>query len=267
MGKLDGKVACIFGAAGKDNMMQVTARRMMAEGAKVMVTGRKEAELKAFAADSGASYVLCDITKKADVEAAANATIAKYGKVDIAVNGTGVGLLAPLLETTEEQIDMMMDLQFKGPHFFFQVFTEAMKDHGGSVMQVTSATTDRVIDNHAAYIGTKAGADALMRCFANEFGKFGIKYNSIAPGLTATPMTSGAMGTPGLEEAFRKKYPLGRIGTSEDIAGAAVWLASDESFITGEVLHITGGLRLRSNPSQEDIQTSVGAAVAALKAK
>lgn len=261
MGQLEGKVAVVLGAAGKDNMGQTIARRFAREGAKVVVAGRKEEPLKALAAEIGGTWALCDITRKADIEAMARKAVDTYGKVDVAVNATGWGLLVPLLETTEEQMDAIYALQFKGPHFFFQVFTEAMRN-GGSVIQITSATTDRVIDNHAAYIGTKAGADALIRCFANEFGARGIKYNSIAPGITDSPMTEQAMATPGLLETFVKEYPLGRIGTSDDIADAAVWLAGDGSFVTGQVLQVNGGLTLRRNPTGAEMGAAIAAATA-----
>ena len=112
---------------------------------------------------------------------------------------------------------------------------------------------------------SKAGADAVVRCFANEFGHAGVRVNSIAPGLTATPMTAAAMQAPGLEAAFAREYPLGRIGSSDDVAGAAVWLASDESFLTGQVLQINGGLTLRRNPTSAEVQASIGKAMAKLQ--
>ena len=163
--------------------------------------------------------------------------------------------------TTEEQIDRLTALQFKGPYFFLQVFADLMaQTGGGSIITMSSASVYALLYNHAAYIGTKAGADALVRCFANEFGARGVKVNSIAPGLTVTPMTERDTGLPGLEDAFRKEYPLGRIGTTEDIANAALWLATDESFLTGQVLQVNGGLTLRRNPSPREISASMKAA-------
>ena len=171
--------------------------------------------------------------------------------------------MSPILETSEEDIDKITALQFKGVYFFLQIFGKYMSENGGgSIMQITSATTTCFIDNHAAYIGTKSGADRLVMCFANELGPHGVKVNSIAPGLTDTPMTSGAFQTPGVKDAFLQKYPLGRIGTSEDIADAAVWLSEDSSFVTGQILQVNGGLTLRGNPSSADVAASVGAAMA-----
>jgi 2-hydroxycyclohexanecarboxyl-CoA dehydrogenase len=260
MGRLDGKVAVILGAASPDNMGQVMARRFAREGARVVVAGRHEEPLRAIAAEIGGTHVVCDITQKAAVEALAEATVASFGKVDVAVNCTGWGLMARLLDTTEEQIDRMMDLQFKGPYFFLQAFVARMAaSGGGSIIMISSASVRALLNNHAAYIGTKAGGEALVRCFANEFGSKGIRVNAIAPGLTSTPMTEGAVSLPGLEDAFLKEYPLGRIGTTEDVANAALWLAGDECFMTGEVLQVNGGLTLRRNPTQQEINASMRA--------
>ncbi len=155
-------------------------------------------------------------------------------------------------------------MQFKGPYFFLQAFVGRMaKSGGGSVIQVSSASVHAILNNHAAYIATKAAGEALVRCFANEFGAGGVRVNSLAPGLTSTPMTEREVKLPGLEEAFVKEYPLGRIGTTQDVADAALWLAGDECFMTGQVLQVNGGLTLRRNPSQREISASMKAHAAA----
>lgn len=261
MKDLQGKTAVVLGAAARDNMGQAIARRLASEGAHVVAGGRHEAALRELAAEIDGRYAVCDITLKSDVERLAASAAEAYGRIDIAVNCTGSGLMAKLLETTEEQIDRLTALQFKGTFFFLQVFAQRMAaSGGGSIILISSASVYALLHNHAAYIGTKAGADALMRCFANEFGAQGVRVNSIAPGLTPTPMTAREMQMPGLREAFLKEYPLGRIGTSADVANAAAWLASDESFMTGQVLQVNGGLTLRRNPSPREINASLKAA-------
>lgn len=268
MNRLNGKVAVILGVAGRDNMGQAIARAFAREGARMVVGGRNAESLRAFSAEIGATSALCDITRKGEVEALAQAALDAFGRVDVAVNCTGWGLMAKLRDTTEEQIDVLMDLQFKGVFFFLQVFAERLAaGGGGSIITMSSASVYALLHNHAAYIGTKAGADALVRCFANEYGARGVKVNSLAPGLTATPMTENEMQLPGLREAFVKEYPLGRIGTAEDVADAALWLASEESFMTGQVLQVNGGLTLRRNPSPRDINASLAAARVAAAAE
>ena len=272
MGSLDGKRAVVLGAAGKDNMGQVIARRLVAEGAKVLVAGRKPEFLDAFVAEHpGQGFMaLADITKEADNDALAKSATEQLGGVDIAVNASGWGLLKPFLETTEDELQRITDLQFKGPFLFFQSMIEAITGCGsksGSLIQISSATATIMLNDHAAYMGTKAGTDHVMRCIANEFGEHGIKANSISPGLTETPMTAANGKTPGLWEAFLPSYPMGRVGTSDDIAAAVVWLSSDECFMTGQNLQVNGGLTLRRNPGKHEIQAAVVAAMQARAAE
>ena len=261
---LNDKVTLILGAAGKDNMGQVMARRFANEGAKLVLAGRNEDSLKEISEETGGSYVLCDITKKEEIDAMVDEVVNRHGVLHSAIQATGWGYLSPFLESKEEDLIKIMNLQFKGPYQFFQACIPAMTE-GGSIIQISSATATIMLDNHAAYMGTKAGIDHVVRTVANEFGERGIRANSISPGLTASPMTQDAMAAPGLEEAFLREYPLGRIGTSEDIAAMAVFLCSDECFLSGQNLQVNGGLTLRRNPRSADIDASVAQAMAKLE--
>ncbi len=259
MGRLNGQCAVVLGAGNRGNMAQVIARRFRAEGAQVLVAGRKMDELQRFAAEIGGHAAQCDITRLADLEALARTALQTMGSISIAVNATGWGLLKPFLETTGEELLQMTALQYIGPFQFFQTMIKSMPK-GGSIIQISSATAKIMLNDHAAYMGTKAGTDHVIRCVANEFGRQRIRANSISPGLTDTPMTAQGKAIPGLFDSFLKGYPLGRIGTSEDIAAAAVWLASDECFMTGENLQVNGGLTLRTNPTKQDMAQSIAKA-------
>lgn len=252
MKTVEGKAAIVLGAAGHDNMGQIIARRLAAEGAKVCVAGRHEAELAALAAEIGGSYALVDISKREDVFAGVRKAKADFGRLDLGVNATGWGLMKPTDATTEEDLDRILAVQFKGPFFFIQAMLEAMPQ-GGSIIQISSATATIQLENHAAYMGTKAGIDHVIRTVANEYGHRGIRANSISPGITDTPMAGGSFALPGFVEAFAKEYPLGRVGTKEDIAAAVLWLASDECFMTGQNLQVNGGLTLRRNPTMAEM--------------
>ncbi|TAL00302.1 MAG: SDR family oxidoreductase [Rhodospirillaceae bacterium] len=246
------KVAVVLGAAGAGNMGQVIARRLAEEGAKVMVAGRHEAPLKELAAEIDGAFALCDITRKQDVESLVDTTISRFGKLDIGINAAGRGVMRPFVETTPQELADLVAIQFTGPFQFFQALVRGMSQ-GGSIIQISSATATIMLDNYAAYMGTKAGIDHVIRTIANEFGERGIKANSISPGLTDTPMTKTAFANKARLDLFRKEYPLGRLGTSQDIAAACVWLAGDESFITGQNLQINGGLTLRRNPRAKEL--------------
>ena len=336
MNRLQNKVALVLGAASRDNMGQDIARRFAAEGAKVVVAGRDLGELNRLADQIGGSAVRCDITRRADLDAAVAHAREWGGRLDVAVNAAGWGLSKGFLDTDEAELDRMLALQFKGPFMFLQAVLQGMEeggsiiqissattqalienyaayigtkagiDHvvrcvanefgargiransispgltetpmtadavalpgmeeGGSIIQISSATTQALIENYAAYIGTKAGIDHVVRCVANEYGARGIRANSISPGLTETPMTAGAVALPGLAECFARHYPLGRLGSKADVAAAAVWLASDECFMTGENLQVNGGLLLRGNPSGAELAGAIQAAAAAANA-
>lgn len=266
MGRLQGKTAIVLGAAGPGNLGQTVARLFAREGARVMVSGRRQEPLEALAQEIGGAFALCDITRKAEVDALVAATVDRFGPVHVGLNATGWGLVKPFLDTTEEDLAAMAALQFHGPFHFMQALVRAMTE-GGSIIQISSATATIMLEDHAAYMGTKAGTDHVVRCVANEFGGRGIRANSISPGITESPMTARAFRNPAIVEAFRKEYPLGRVGTQDDIAAAALWLAGDDCFMTGENLQVNGGLTLRRNPRNQEIVDAVTAARAKREAE
>lgn len=262
MGQLSGKAALVVGAAGAENMGQAIARRFADEGARVVVAGRNMDVLETLAGEIGGVALRCDFSDRASIFALVEASKVALGGLDIAVNATGWGLLKPFLDTTDEDFDRMYALQLRGPFQFLQALIPTMVP-GGSVIQISSATATIMFHDHDAYMATKAGTDHMIRSVANQFGDRGIRFNSVSPGVTDTPMTADAAAVPGLMDAFRKGYPLGRHGTREDVAAACVWLASDECFMTGENMQVNGGLSLRGNPSKAEIEAAVAAATAA----
>jgi len=268
MGQLQGKTAVILGAASEGNMGQTIARLFAKEGARVMVAGRKEGPLAAVASEIAGEYALCDISKKAEVNAMADKAVAAFGRVDIAINTTGWGLLASLEEITDEQLDRIVDLQFKGVHHFLQAFVRVMSAQqptGGSLISLSSATTKAIITNHAAYIGTKRGSEALIECVANDYGHLGIKANTVSPAFTDSPMTHESFQVPGLTDAFLPRYPMGRLNTVDDVAHACLWLCTDNAYVTGANIQPNGGLIMRGNPQAHDVAAAVGAAMAKLQ--
>ena len=228
-------------------MGQAIAQRFSREGAQVIVAGRREKELEELAARTGGASCLCDIRLRQDLERLAAFALDRFLRIDIAINCVGWALFKPFLDTTEEELDRIVQVQFKGPFQFFQVMASRMS-RGGCMIQLSSVTAKTILPDHAAYMGTKAGIDQVVRSIANDLGPKGIRVNTIAPALTDTPMNAAAKATPGFFDTFLPYFPLGRLVTIEDIAAAALWLSSDECFMTGSTLVIDGGMTLRGVP-------------------
>lgn len=251
-GRLAGRRALVIGAA-PGNLGDAIARLYRAEGAQVAIAGRREEATTGLAADIGALGIAADITVEADLDHLFAQVDQVFGGIDIAVNASGWGLLVPFLQCSRDEIDRMCALQFAGPFQFFQRAVAMMSREGaagGSLIQISSVTAQIMMDDHAAYMGTKAGFDHVMRCIAHEFGPAGIRANSLAPGgIADTPMSGGGLNLPQVAALYGREIPLGRPGVSAEVADAALWLASDESrFVTGQTIHVSGGQTLRRNP-------------------
>ena len=265
MGQLDGKAAVIVGASLPGNIGQAIARRYVKEGAQVTVASRKLETAQPFADEIGGHAIACDLTDRQSVFELADAAREKMGHIDVAVNSTGVAIGAPFLEFGEEDMDTMIALQFKGAFFFLQAMVKAMLENGpekgGSIIQLSSAVaapSTTVDGGYDAYMGTKAGIDHVVRAVANQFGRQGIRVNSVSAGHTDTPMHHDNFGGGDIPEwmkaCFADATPMGRYGTPEDIASACVWVAQDDCFMTGQNLQVNGGLTLRRNPLAHDLE-------------
>jgi NAD(P)-dependent dehydrogenase (short-subunit alcohol dehydrogenase family) len=258
MARIAGKTAIVLGVS-PGNMGLAIARRFVREGARVMIAGRHEAPLRQLAAELGAEAMACDITRQYDIDRLVGTTLERFGRIDVAVNATGWGLLKPFTEHTRDDLERMAALQFTGPFQFLQALVKAMRE-GGSIIHISSVTATIMFDQHAAYMGTKAGMDHVIRCVAHEFGERGIRANSISPGGTAdTPMSGGGLLFEPVKQLYNKEIPLQRPGVAEDVANAALWLASDESsFVTGQNLQVNGGQTLRRNPRLQEVYAAFG---------
>src|SRR5690606_9835724 len=169
---------------------------------------------------------------------------------------SGAGVSKRFEDTGITELDGLIALQVRAPYLLFQAAVGKMTQ-GGSLIQISSATTQALIENFSVYIMTKGASEHLMRALANELGARGIRANCISPGITDTPMAGEALKMPALEQCFTERYPLGRIGTSGDVAEAALWLTSDQCFLTGENLQVNGGLTLRGNPTTQDVMRAL----------
>jgi NAD(P)-dependent dehydrogenase (short-subunit alcohol dehydrogenase family) len=244
-GRLAGRAAIITGAAA--GIGEGIGRRFAAEGARVVLADVDFERAARIAADIGpsASAFRCDVSRREDVEGLVRDALERYGPVHILVNNAaayrGDGHLSAVAEETWDRI---LAVNLKGPWLCIRSVVPHMRQHGsGSIVNIGSVNGSFGL-SLAAYSASKGGLAALTRVAAIELGASGIRVNTICPGTIMTPNSSAIYADhPGMEEAVRCMYPLRRLGEITDIAGAALYLASDESkFVTGTILAVDGGL-------------------------
>ena len=253
MGLMTGKVAVILGASDERSMGAAAARKCLQEGGQVVVAGRNEERVNALAASLGCAGFRCDIKSDNDLEALAQFAVDTYGQLDAAINFVGIEAAGPVSELTREVLMESADVHFAGSVMFIRYMAAAMGEAGGAIVTTSSQLAILAAPGMAAYAGAKAAADQAVRIAANELGASNIRVNSIAPGFTLSAMTAAYFEVPSIEAAFMKEVALNRLPTVEDIANAAVWLASDESFATGVRLDLSAGGTLRRIPTGEEM--------------
>lgn len=250
--ELKGKSAVVLGASSQGGIGEAIAKIFAAEGASVVVSGRKMEPLESLAKEINGAAQSCDVTSEADIEALFAKAKAVNGKVDIAVNAAGINSPAPISGLTQESLQLMSDVQFIGPTLFIKQAAAAMPD-GGSIISLSSVTAELTGPSLGAYAATKAAVDKIVRVAAVEFGPQGVRVNSLSPSLTQTPMTDAIFQTPSMIKAFEKETPLGRLVTADDVAYAALYLASERCVATGDNIRVSGGAHLRRLPTYAEM--------------
>ncbi len=251
VGRLAGRKAFIVGASSAGGMGAAIARRFLDEGAAVVLGGRNAAKVAALAESLGAGHVVCDVVDETLLRSGVAGACAILGGLDIAVNVAGANHAASIAEETAEAVTAQAMLHFVGTTLFIRDAAAAMTE-GGSIITISSLTVELTGPRLASYSASKAAADKVMEVAAVEYGEHGIRVNAIAPGLTRTAMTEGYFSNPAVLAAFQRATPTGRIAVPEDVAAAAVWLASDECGATGDIIRVSGGMHLRQLPTARD---------------
>jgi len=244
--KLAGKVAVITG--GSSGIGLASAKRFVGEGALVVITGRKEKELKEAAADikGDVTTVVCEITNLDNLDQLYAVVKEKHGHIDILFANAGVAIVAPLKASTEAQFDKTFDINVKGIFFTVQKALPLLRD-GSSVILTSAAANVSGQPGLTAFTGSKAAVRNFARGWTAELKDRKIRVNCVSPGSVDTPALNKAGIPPEkLDEAVAElvsQIPLGRRGEAEEIAAAVVFLASDESsYITGVDLAVDGGM-------------------------
>ena len=243
-GKLSGKIAVITG--GSSGIGLATAKRFVEEGAYVFITGRRQAELDKAVAEIGRNVtgVQGDVSNLDDLDRLYKEVETKKGKLDVLFANAGIAEPVPTSNVTPEHYDRTFDINTRGVFFAVHKALPLMKD-GGSIIVNGSGAWQKGIPMYAAYAATKAALRSFVRTWTAEFAGKGIRANVISPGPVETPILEGQFGenTDAVKERFKAMVPMGRIGKPEEIASAAVFLASEESsYISGIDLPVDGGL-------------------------
>ncbi len=252
MGRLDDKVAVITG--GASGIGEASVRLFAAEGAEVVVADVQDERGRRLASELGAEYVHADVTREEDVEAAVSHAVDVYGRLDCMFNNAGIaGAVGPIESVTVEAFDRTVAVLLRGVFLGVKHAAPVMRAQGGgSIINTASVAAIRTGYGNHVYSAAKAGVVQLTRSVAMELGENNVRVNCVLPGFIPTPMIARARGVPlgeadgkldVITEAFREAQPIRRPGHPDDIAKAALWLASDDSsFVNGHALVVDGGV-------------------------
>ncbi|HEX8606935.1 MAG TPA: SDR family NAD(P)-dependent oxidoreductase [Pseudoduganella sp.] len=244
---LKDKVAIVTGGAGFNGLGFATARMLAAHGANVVILDLAGANPAGAAAELGPQHlgVVADVTNKEQCEAAAQAALARFGRIDVLFANAGITQPRKTLDISADDYDAVLDVSLRGTLLMAQAVLPAMqRQQGGSIVCTSSVSAQRGggILGGPHYSAAKAGVLGLMRAMAREFGPDGIRVNAITPGLIATDIIKGKL-TEERKGEIASDIPLSRLGRADDIAGAVVFLASDLSaYCTGVTLDVNGGM-------------------------
>ncbi len=251
MPDLSNKVA--FVTAGATGIGFGCAEALVAAGAKVMICARREDTLRDAAAKLGtaAAWVACDVTDDKSVDDAVAATVARFGRLDLAVNSAGTGTASPILRTSTSEWERVLATNLTGAFRCVRAEARAMVEAGGgSIVNVSSIAGALTHPWMSPYCVSKAGLDMLTRCAADELGEHKIRVNSVLPGVVRTPMAAALSSVPVSRDEYLSLMPISRIGEPEDVGKLVAFLLSDDaSWITGQLIAVDGGHTIRKGPN------------------
>ena len=248
MGRLEGKVAIVTGSTR--GIGKAIVKRFAKEGAKVVVSGTNVALIEQVTneirQDGGTAIgIKCDVSKLDEINNLYDKTLEEYGEINIVVNNAGIAVFKPFVEVDPETVRRIWDVNLFGTFFSGQRAAKEMirQGKGGKIINMSSLSEEVGTAHLTQYSTTKGGIKIMTKCMALELAEHRINVNAIGAGVIDTDISMEEFSKPGMREATIARIPWGRMGEPEDIAGTAVFLASDDSeYVTGTTVFVDGGL-------------------------
>ena len=246
--RLQEKAAIVTGAAM--GIGEAVARLFAAEGAKLVLCDIDDQRGEKVARETGAIYVHADVRDESDVKRLVDTAIQQHGRIDVVVNNAGTTADATVVETSVEEWNRVLGVNLKGTYLVSKYAIPHMLERGGSIINIGSIASHIGIARNAAYNASKGGVMLLTRNMAIDYAPYKIRVNAVCPAMIMTPMLEKFIALqPDPDEYVRRveaSTPMGRMGTPQEVAYAALFLASDESsYVTGSALMVDGGYTAR----------------------
>lgn len=237
---LEGKVSIVTGASS--GIGKAIAERFSWEGAKVVIADVNKEDGKELAEELNGVFMECDVSNKEDVQRVIDNTIEEFGKLDVLVNNAGIGSVDSIEDMSLEDYEKIRSIDLDGVVYGCKAAAPHLKETEGNIINIASIYGLVGDLGATAYNASKGGVVNLTRSVADDLAQYNVRVNSICPGFVDTPMTEDAMEDDEFKEHVLQMTPMGRVAEPDEIANAALFLASDEaSYITGVNLPVDGG--------------------------
>lgn len=241
---LSGRVIIVTG--GGRGLGRAIAENFVAEGCRVVITGRNQNTLDTTAASMNGQVMAyaADVSDETQVQALCEAVVQRWGRIDVLINNAGINPFYKRAEhTSRSEWQQIIDVNLNGVFFACKYAGQIMLDQGaGSIINVTSVAAKVALDRTTAYCAAKAGVERMTAELSLEWAKRGVRVNAVGPGYFATDLTEGPRNNEAIANRITSRTPMGRFGMPDEITGACLFLASDAaSYITGTTIMVDGG--------------------------
>ncbi len=246
----------ILGASKEGGTGWAIAETLAKHYLHLTLGARRRESLEKLAQSLNATAVKCDVTVEAEVEAMAEAAVRAAGPIDTAILVAGEGVRGNIDDIPESELQRALTLNLVGPVYFLRHMARRMEP-GGSIVLMSSIAATNPWPGYFAYGSAKAGMQALVKYAALEFAPKGIRVNAVIPGPIETPTASATLSNPNLRNAVFREIPLGRTARTQEVAETIAWFALSAPWITGECVHVDGGMHLRRPPFPDEMQAAL----------